>query len=256
MVTLEQRKTEKRIEQEIIKYRKKSITKREANNNIQKIIDEAFERGIFTKKDIDGLNYRRDKKNMRSYVDFWNNICESQEKEHIIFLDLIEKIEEKYEKVEWETYGTDIKGGVIIASFKERIDSPNLPDYKVKINNKICLVESKSFLSKKGQVFKRNNLEMYKKQKAFLIVGINGYLFLYKPKAIDKLLSLRSKGSQIGGKPAIRVGNDLNCEISLDFLQKEKLVKKIQSNWAENFKKTKNKKKTGNNKYIFIDYII
>lgn len=190
----------------------------------QKIV-EVLESGIFSAYDIQGYNYRKDRPPRPNMV-FIQDIIDRQKKEHETFLYFCRYNEDKGRKVEWEAYGTDINGRVMIANFKKRNDSPAKPDYKMKIDGKVIFVESKNFWGE--HLLKIDNLRNYKEYNACMIVGNCNRYYLYKRKAMSYLLENVKKPIEKGGKLHVivnRTGQEAN--FSIKTLIEKGLVKEL-----------------------------
>lgn len=221
-VTPEQRQVEREVEEILNRHWKKEISKHSANEKIDNLIKDARDKGIFSKRDIDGLLYRRDKDGTRSYVDFWKNIIRGQANEDALIKRWVPMLKEK--NVIIEPFGSDIRGAVMIASFSKRKESPNLPDYKLIFSNgEIREVEAKNF--KYSQDLKIGNLEIYAERDAHMIVGIPGDIILYPKNTIKFLLKIKRKGYKVGGKPCIRINRTgSNCDINLEQLKQQNKI--------------------------------
>ena len=206
LVTSEQLQAEKEIEEIVFKWLKGEISQGEAEKLAIEKFDFYMKIEVFSSKDKKSFLYRRDADNPRKITTFFKDIIISQYNERQVMEDYRDIYEEKFGiKIEVEEVGT-VNKGLMIANFWDRKNSPNKPDYKFwtknNLENKIYC-ETKYF--KNIQMFKIENLRMYKDYSSYLVVGLPSRLIIYSCLAIEYLLTRTDQICKWHGKPSIKV---------------------------------------------------
>jgi hypothetical protein len=246
LVTDMQLKVERKI-QDVFnawKYRKE-ITRSEGNEKIEKILEMAVSKNIFTQKDMRSYRYRRDDtrdNEPRDHLGFieWMEITHVAE--GVTFDDFIKHMTDKGRKPQWKNHGTDVGGFIMIANFKKRLDSPNKPDKIVRwlkdggegyTDRKY--VEVKNMFGDKIWL-KVDNLEHYKGYKVkgydekgtYLLIGFKSKYYFCKKYLVKMLLEKKSEAELRWGKTCITISVDgSNAHFSLNDLIEKKIVTQI-----------------------------
>ena len=230
-VTQEQLRVENNIHEVVESHLKGEFPLLAANKKVVELIREAYRNGIFSKKDLECFDHRRDKldgSKPRTPVKFIIDLKQRHEREHVTFLHFYDWcIKEFNEKFGWRAIGSDMRGKVMIANFWQRYDCPSEPDYKVwpaKREKEMMFVEVKNLGEKHW--FKVYNLRKYAKRNAVVVVGSGGLYYLYRSKTIPKLLKIRSTAyKKKWGTDCIVVSQDgANAHFNLQGLIKRKKV--------------------------------
>ncbi len=192
-----QLKTGLEIEEEFNKVISLAITNKISHIEAERILDELFKygekTGKFSKKNVE---YYMDRKNRhknerpRTHLEFALNIYKGQKEEHEVFLYFVEWLEKsRNEKIEWELNGSDLRGYMMIVNKNKK--EVIKPDYTVRIENKRCQIEAKSF--RQPPWFKIANLKEYEKCNASMIVKYNNRYYLFKLPSIIHMLKNKER---------------------------------------------------------------
>jgi hypothetical protein len=224
------------------KYRKE-ITRSEGNEKIEKILEMAVSKNIFTQKDMRSYRYRRDDtrdNEPRDHLGFieWMEI--SHVAEGVTFDYFIKHMTDLGRQPEWKNHGTDVGGFIMIANFKKRLDSPNKPDKIVRWLSKGKYIDRK-YVEVKNMFgnkiwLKLDNLEHYKDYKVresddpgtHLLIGFKNNIYFCKKCLVKLLLEKKSQATKRWGKPCITISVDgSNAHFSLNDLIEKKIVTQI-----------------------------
>ena len=230
-VTEEQLHIEKKHQDIVELYMSQEITEEESNNRIGALLKKAYKDGVFTRADISSYNYRRDpsssENGMRSHIDFAMFLRNSHTKEKKTVKYFVDALEKKGYEADYESFGTDDNGYVMIANFDKRYDTPNRPDYRVLWNKTWKNVEVKNF---NGKIwFKAANLEKYREWDSCIMISFNGLYYLFAKATVGYLLDNAKGGfTNVRGKPSVVITTDgENAHFSLKKLIELKAVKAI-----------------------------
>ncbi len=246
LVTDMQLKVERKIQDvhTAWKYRKE-ITREEGNEKIEKILEMAVSKNIFSQAEIDGYCQRRDKtkdNEPRDHLGFidWMEITHLAE--GVTFDYFIKYLTDKGYQPEWKDHGTDVGGFIMVANFWDRYNSPNKPDKIVRwIRDGEEEYGIRKYIEVKNMFgkdiwLKVNNLEHYKDYKVegydakgtFLLIGFKGKYYFCRKKLVSLLLEKKSKAVNRRGKPSIVISEDgSDAHFSLNDLIEKKLVTQI-----------------------------
>lgn len=229
IVTKQQIEVEKKIQKMA-----EDLPTKKAEETIVALLDYARSKNIFSKEDIRGYEYRRDKtkdnkprsnvqfikylqsthaRELWTFERFYNYMCQEEKKKELRL----------QRRIDWKPHGSDVKGYVMIAYFGNREEKPTEPDFEMIIGDRKQLVEAKNFYAEHW--FKVDNLKKYKETKAWIIVGNKGEYYLYGKNAVDLLLKKENKAINRFGKPSIIVSK--NREEKSHFILQDLIDKKL-----------------------------
>jgi hypothetical protein len=228
-VTEEQLHIEKKHLDIVELYVSKEITEEEGNSRIGALLKKAYKDGVFTRDDISSYNYRRDPKSsengMRSHIKFAMDLRDTHLKEKKTVKYFVTALEKKGYEADYESFGTDDNGYVMIANFKKRYNTPNRPDYRVLWNETWKNVEVKNF---NGRIWlKAANLEKYREWDSCMLIRFDGVYCLFSKKTVGYLLdNVKSGFMNVNGKPSVVITTDgKNAHYSLKKLIEQEAVK-------------------------------
>ena len=129
----------------------------------------------------------------RTHLEMARNIKNSQKREHTAFLYCFKWFRKKHpnEELSWMHYGSDEKGYIMIVNSKLR--TVVKPDYEVARENRILLIESKTFYN--PPEFKVANIIKYKKYEdedkiCYLLFRYKHKHYIVNFKGMEMLLKL------------------------------------------------------------------
>jgi len=232
-MTEEQNCREKEINNIVELYTSNNLSYKEGNKQMGDLINDAEEEGLFSSEDICNYNERKDsnksKYGPRSHIKFAMDLKKGHREEKKTFQHFFTWMRDiKGEKITYKLLGSDDKGLVMIANFKERDDNPNRPDYEINWNGKIANVEIKNFFDMIW--LKINNLRKYKEWESYMVIKSNGIYYFFSKKTSDYLLkNIPDYGPiEIRGKKSIVITPDgSNAHFSLQKMFDLGLVKKM-----------------------------
>jgi len=230
-VTEEQLHIEKKHQDIVELYVSQEITEEEGNKRIGSLLKKAYKDGVFTRTDIKSYNQRRDppssENGIRPHIQFAMDLRNSHIKEKKTVEHFVSSLEMKGYEADYESFGTDDNGYVMIANFWDRYDTPNRPDYRVLWNGTWKNVEAKNF---NGRIWlKVSNLKKYKEWKSCIVIGFNGLYYLFSRKTVIHLLDNAKGGfTNVRGKPSVVITtNGDNAHFSLKKLIEIDAVKSV-----------------------------
>lgn len=229
--TEEQLNKEKEVQDIADLYDFTNLSHDDADEKISDLISNALKQHIFSSEDIYNYNQRRDAKDnvygIRSHIKFAMDLKKWNKEEEITFNYFIKWMKSKGKKINYKLLGSDGKGYVIIANFKERQDSPNKPDYEIDWPCDSSSLEVKNF--GKRIWLKIDNLKKYREWESYIAMRFNGnYYFFSKNISAYLLKNMPYPPVIIHGKKSIIITeNGKNAHFSLQKIFSEGLVKQM-----------------------------
>lgn len=201
-VTEIQLQLEKTYNNIVDSYESLEISKDEANEQLEELLEDAYAKDILSDDDHKNYDYRRDPKGIRTHIDFALKMRKSHNDEKKTLEYFCEWIRKKGKIIRYESLGSDDVGHILLANVRKRKKSPMNPDYRVWIDEEFLRLEIKNFT---GEIWlKISSLKKYQKTKAFMTLSFDGLYYLFKKKAITYMLdNVARPYKERKGKPSI-----------------------------------------------------
>ncbi len=224
-ITEEQMQIEKEYNDIVDLCEKSEISKGEANEQLEELVNDAFAKKILSDDDEEDYDYRRDPKGKRSHIDFALQMRSRDKKGKKVIGKVREYVEKKGHTIRYEPLGSDDGGYILLANVSSRKKSPYEPDYKVWIDEKFTRLEVKDFRGEEMWL-KLSNLRKYRKRDSCMAIGFKGLYYWFKKKSIGYMLdNVFSSHQERKGKQSIIITPDGKyADFSLKKMIEDELV--------------------------------
>jgi len=162
-----------------------------AEEMLTEIYDYGLKSKLFSRSDHKFYMRRKNTRENRerTHLEMAMNIKNSQKKEHVAFLYCYKYLKQKHpnETLSWKYYGSDEKGYIMIVNSNLRTVVE--PDYEVTREDKIILIESKTFYN--PPKFKIANIKKYMTyEDCYLLFRYKQKHYIMNVKGMGRLLEL------------------------------------------------------------------